>query len=87
MGGAEDVEVHPLVHRWSSILGQITVQETNTGALSSFHQPGASSRSLDPTGRLCCLTRTPPRTPEAPAAAPSPSLLTHLNIKRLKGGL
>lgn len=38
-----------------------------------FSRPAASSLSPDPTGHLCCQTRSPPHNPEAPAATPSPS--------------
>lgn len=38
-----------------------------------FSWPAASSLSPDPTGHLCCRTRSPPHNPEAPAATPSPS--------------
>lgn len=41
----------------------------------SCHRPPASSRSPDPTAHLCCPALRPPRSPGAPAAAPSPSLL------------
>lgn len=50
----------------------------------SCHQTGASSRSLDPTGHLCCPTQSPPHTPEVLAAAPFPNLLIHLDIKGRK---
>lgn len=36
-------------------------------------RPAASSLSPHPTGHLCCRTRSPPHTPEAPAATPPPS--------------
>lgn len=50
-------------------------KDTHTGQkVFSCCRPAASSRSLDPRGHLCCLTRSPPRNPAAPAAAPSPSL-------------
>lgn len=66
---------------YSSTLDHITVQESPTQTASSCCRPAASSQSLDPTGRLCCPTQSPPRTPEAPAAAPSPSLPTHLSVR------
>lgn len=84
--GLEDVEVHPpFVHYLLLFIHSgpcRCLYKKYTQSLSSCHQPGASSRSPDPTARLCCLTRSPPRTPAAPAAAPSPSLLTRLDVKR-----
>lgn len=47
---------------------------------SNSHWPVAFSRSLGPTGRLCCQTRSPPHTPAAPAAAPSPTPMLHLHV-------
>lgn len=70
-----------LPDNYSSTAGLDVVWESPSLEDSSCHQPAAFSQSLGPTVRLCCLTRSPPRTPGAPAAAPSPTLPTHLNAR------
>lgn len=70
---ASPVTFHPFLAR--------SLHRTHTQKLFSFGRLAASSRSLGPIGRLCCPTPSPPRTPEAPAAAPSPSLLTRLSVR------
>lgn len=80
------MELHPLVHHWSLFIrsgpGHRYTRQTDAQWSPSCRQPGASSRSLGPIDRLCCPTPSPPRTPEAPAAAPSPSQPTRLEVKR-----
>lgn len=61
------------------------MSSTPEGALLRFScRPVASPQSHGPSYRLDFLGRRPPRTPEAPAAVPSPSRRSLLSEKQQK---